>query len=57
MSAKEPKWIETPGFKYIIKEMVPEAAQALRSDEDYVPVLIVGPTGVGKSYVLLLLRP
>ncbi len=41
--------IETPGLKFVIRQLVPEAAEALTRNE---PVLISGRTGAGKSYIL-----
>ncbi len=43
------KWIETPGMRIIIDQAVPDAASALLSDND--PVLLMAPSGTGKSYI------
>ena len=45
-------WVTTPGFEKYLKEVVSYAAESLKSLENYDPVLIAGPTGAGKSYVL-----
>lgn len=43
------KWAETPGTRNIIENDVPAAASALVSDND--PILLIAPTGTGKSYI------
>lgn len=46
------KWIETPGLAYVRDYLVPEAVDYLNLDRpSYRPVLILGPTGSGKSYL------
>jgi hypothetical protein len=48
-------WLPTPGLSYLENFLIPDAVEALTGDKAYQPVLIQGPTGAGKSYVLDLL--
>jgi len=48
---KEPEWINTPGLDYLLESRVPQAAEILKSKDRYEPILLVGDTGTGKSYL------
>ena len=47
---KELKWFHTKGLNYVFEELVPEAVDVLKL-EQYIPVLVTGPSGVGKTYI------
>ena len=44
-------WFDTPGLEYLLTELVPQAAELLTSKERQKPVLLVGPTGAGKTHI------
>lgn len=48
---KNPDWKDTPGLRFLLEQLVPEASKVLMSEDDYQPVLVTGDTGVGKSHV------
>ncbi len=49
----ERKWIDTPGLDDLLDRAVPDLAETLAADDFYQPVLLLGPTGTGKSYTSL----
>jgi len=44
-------WIDTPGLDYVMRTQVSRATVCLNPQNQYQPVLLLGPTGSGKSYV------
>jgi hypothetical protein len=47
---KTEEMIETPGLDHVLSQLVPQAADALNRSRSYQTVLLVGPTGSGKSF-------
>ncbi len=46
----ETQWFCPKGIKYVFDELIPEAADVLKSDNKS-PVMVTGPTGVGKTHI------
>ena len=47
----DPDWIDTPGLTYLLGELVPKAAELLKLKDISKPILLVGPTGTGKTHI------
>jgi hypothetical protein len=47
----EGKWIDTPGLKTLLDYAVPQFGEILKNSDLYTPILVMGPTGSGKSHI------